>query len=158
MRMPEMDGYQATKTIKGKSDLVRTPKIIALTASAYESDRAEIFQAGCDDVVHKPFREREIFEVLSKHLGIRYIYEEPAFDGREKSPGGIEIAEHDLADFEPDWLRAVHNAAKRGEADELLRLIEDIHSNHPQTAKAFEDLIHRYRFDKIAELTSQGKA
>ncbi len=32
--------------------------------------------AGCDDFVRKPFKESMIFQTLSKHLGVKYIYEE----------------------------------------------------------------------------------
>ena len=44
MRMPVMDGYEATKQIKAASD--RTPVIIALTGSAFEEDRITTFFGG----------------------------------------------------------------------------------------------------------------
>ena len=44
MRMPVMDGYEATKQIKAASD--RAPVIIALTGSAFEEDRITTFFGG----------------------------------------------------------------------------------------------------------------
>ena len=42
-----------------------------------EEQRAVVLSAGCDDFVRKPFREEEIFETMARHLGLKYIYEEP---------------------------------------------------------------------------------
>ncbi len=36
----------------------------------------KIMQAGCDDFIRKPYRNIEIYDVLSRHLGLRFVYEE----------------------------------------------------------------------------------
>ncbi len=74
IRMPEMDGFEATRRIKSSEQGQQTV-IIALTASAFEEDRARILAAGCDDFVRKPFRDSDIFEHMAKHLGVQYQYE-----------------------------------------------------------------------------------
>jgi len=75
MRMPVMDGYEATRrikaTVKGQATV-----IIALTASALEEDRQLILSEGCDDYIRKPFRERELFGMLEKHLGVHFVVAE----------------------------------------------------------------------------------
>ncbi len=81
MRMPVMDGYEATRRIKATAKGQATV-IIAITASAFESDRKLILTEGCDDFVRKPFIEDEIFEKLEKHLGLRLLSEETAEPGR----------------------------------------------------------------------------
>ncbi len=60
MRMPVMDGYEATRTIKGTTRGHATV-IIALTASALEEDRVVILSEGCDAYIRKPFRQEEIY-------------------------------------------------------------------------------------------------
>ncbi len=75
MRMPVMDGYEATKQIKSHLKGQATV-IIALTASAFEEDRTMILSAGCDDFVRKPFQEEVLLEKIATHLGVRYVYEE----------------------------------------------------------------------------------
>ena len=51
IKMPVMDGLEATKAIKEKHpDL----PIVALTANAFDSDRQLAFEAGCDDFLSKP--------------------------------------------------------------------------------------------------------
>lgn len=49
----EMDGCEATRRIKSNPDTVNIP-IIALTASAFETDRKKAFEAGCIDFDTKP--------------------------------------------------------------------------------------------------------
>ncbi len=49
----EMDGCEATRRIKANPETVNTP-IIALTASAFETDRKKAFEAGCIDFDTKP--------------------------------------------------------------------------------------------------------
>jgi CheY-like chemotaxis protein len=74
VRMPVMDGLEATRRIKQTEAGQSTP-IAALTAHALEEEREVILAAGCNDFVRKPYRVEEIFEVMATHLGIRYTYE-----------------------------------------------------------------------------------
>ncbi len=75
MRMPVMDGYEATKRIKSGTKGNATV-IIAVTASVFEEERSVVLSAGCDDFVRKPFKDSELYEVIQKHLGVRYVYED----------------------------------------------------------------------------------
>lgn len=73
VRMPVMDGSEATRRIKRTAAGART-RIIALTAHALEDERREILASGCDDFIRKPYREWEIFDALTRHLGVRFRY------------------------------------------------------------------------------------
>ncbi|SMF12082.1 ATP-binding protein [Pseudobacteriovorax antillogorgiicola] len=64
--MPEMDGIEATRAIRSNKDLVVQPKIIALTASAMESEREACFAAGMDDFLAKPLRRSELTKILGR--------------------------------------------------------------------------------------------
>ena len=73
MRMPIMDGYEATRRLKATAVGKRTP-VIAVSASALEDERDKILAAGADEVIRKPFRESELFEGIRKLLGVEYRY------------------------------------------------------------------------------------
>ena len=73
MRMPVMDGYEATEGIKSQPEGENTV-IIALTASAFEEERLIILSAGCDDFIRKPFKESELLETIGRYLKLDYIY------------------------------------------------------------------------------------
>ena len=74
IRMPGMDGIEATRAIKATPS-GRQTKIIAITASALRDEEGPILASGCDGIVYKPFREHEIFEALAQHLELEYEYE-----------------------------------------------------------------------------------
>lgn len=65
IRLPEMNGYNATKLIKSAN---RKLPVIAQTAYALESDIHCAFEAGCDDFLAKPISQEELFSVMSKYL------------------------------------------------------------------------------------------
>jgi signal transduction histidine kinase/ActR/RegA family two-component response regulator len=64
LQMPVMDGIEATRRIRGL-DLPVQPLIVALTASAYETDRERCLQAGMDDFLGKPFRLEDLRSKLT---------------------------------------------------------------------------------------------
>lgn len=63
VRMPEMDGLEATRQIR--QIWQTSPYIIAMTASAMERDRQACREAGMNDFVSKPFRVEELIQALS---------------------------------------------------------------------------------------------
>ena len=70
--MPHLNGERAIEIIK--SDRTSTTKIIALTASALETERVSIMALGCDDFMRKPFKSDDLLQMMTKHLGLCYTY------------------------------------------------------------------------------------
>jgi signal transduction histidine kinase/CheY-like chemotaxis protein len=70
-RLPGVDGAAATRAIRTMpgGDAVH---IVGLTASAFLGQRTEMMAAGMEDVVRKPFRTAEIFDLMARLLGVRY--------------------------------------------------------------------------------------
>ena len=65
--MPVMDGYEATRQIKGNPALERIP-VIAVTSYALSGDEAKAMAAGCDGYVTKPFRPRDLLAKVREYL------------------------------------------------------------------------------------------
>ena len=62
MRMPNMDGLEATRKIRGLSNVGRTLPIVALTANAFDDDRNACFDSGMNDFMTKPVSAEELSE------------------------------------------------------------------------------------------------
>ena len=67
IRMPEMNGLDATRIIKEVEVNHNTP-VIALSAYAFEENIREAKLAGCDEFMSKPFRVENLIEVVKKYL------------------------------------------------------------------------------------------
>ncbi|XWK89836.1 MAG: PAS domain S-box protein [Phormidium sp.] len=155
MRMPIMDGYEATRQIRKKANITTTfTKIIALTASAFEEQRTTILAAGCDDFVSKPFREQVIFDKLTEHIGVRFIYAEESEDQTpEETISGKDLKPSDLSVMPSEWLTELHQASLEVDAEKINQLITQIPSSHQLLIEGLTDLVRRFCFDEIYELT-----
>lgn len=65
IKMPEMDGYEASRKIR---EFNKSVIIIAQTAYALEGDREKAIEAGCNDYISKPIPKDKLFEIVWKHL------------------------------------------------------------------------------------------
>jgi two-component system, sensor histidine kinase SagS len=64
--MPEMDGYEATRRIKGDIRIKDIP-VIAMTANALDSDRQKCMDAGMNDFITKPFDRKELEDLMYRY-------------------------------------------------------------------------------------------
>jgi CheY-like chemotaxis protein len=160
MRMPIMDGYEATTQIKaspGGKDSV----IIALTANAFEEDRIKVIEHGCDDFVRKPYRASEIFEMINKHLGVHYIYAED--DGCLASGNsGDEVPDARLITFIKDLPEGVivrlKEATELSDAAMIDEVIEEIRTDNVQLAEALSALAENFAYDEILALADGSRS
>lgn len=65
MKMPEMNGIEATQEIRTFNT---TTPIVALTAHAFDSDRKAALAAGCNEYVVKPINRKQLFDALKKYV------------------------------------------------------------------------------------------
>jgi len=174
MRMPVMDGYEASRFIKAreretprrpdKDDISNsqttnnkqqtTTVIIALTASTFEDERALVLSAGCDDFVRKPFQQEEIFEKMAQHLGVCYIYEENIEDKQRTSDFVLKTSHLSVMPIE--WVSQLHQAATKLDAKQISRTIEQIPAEYDYLAKAIANLASNFRYDIIINLTKKA--
>ena len=99
--MPEMDGFEAARTIRAMElETGLHVPIIAMTAQAMAGDREQCLAAGMDDYISKPVTSKKLADVLRKWL--------PQFenDSTETQPSNVFSAEpppeHQVRDFKPE--------------------------------------------------------
>jgi len=68
LALPNMDGWEATRQLKGDAR-TRSIPVVALTAVAMRGDEEQARAAGCDDYISKPARPSTIRDVVKKYTG-----------------------------------------------------------------------------------------
>jgi PAS domain S-box-containing protein len=63
LKMPVMDGYEATARIKSCF-----PDLIIIAQTAYVTDKEKAFDSGCIDIITKPFKKADLLEIVKKYL------------------------------------------------------------------------------------------
>ncbi|MEG3969253.1 ATP-binding protein [Microcoleus sp. T2B6] len=156
MRMPVMDGYEATQYIKGTIKGQATP-IIALTASVLEEERAVILSAGCDAFMRKPFREADIFDAMHKHIGVRYIYEDAdQTDLSAIKEGDRAMSATDFVNLPDSLVADLKLAILNADMELINTLIEQIRLKDAVTAGAIATCIENFEYDKVLNLISEA--
>ncbi|MEQ9000387.1 MAG: PAS domain S-box protein [Coleofasciculus sp. B1-GNL1-01] len=152
MRMPIMDGYEATQQIKATTQGQATA-IIAVTASSFDSEKAIVLSMGCDGFIRKPFRDVEIFDAIHQHLGVNYVYDDTTASTPLSQTPAHSLTPDSLAVLPADWLQAFRQATILGDIDLMLSLIEEIRTPHESLANALTELTNRFELEKLLTLT-----
>jgi signal transduction histidine kinase/DNA-binding NarL/FixJ family response regulator len=158
MRMPVMDGYEATKRIRAHLQ-GQAIAIIALTASAFEEERAVVLSAGCDDFVRKPFREDTIFEQMAKHLGVRYVYEGTQNQNPDFPLNYVlseSLTTEALTSLPTDWLTKLQQATIRLDWNLMVTLIDQIRTLDTALADMLLNWANNFEYDKILTFIQQA--
>lgn len=161
MRMPVLSGYEAAQYIRAQeSDPAQagslTPtKIIALTANAFEDDRAQAIDIGCDDFVRKPFQLDHLLTKLAEHLRVEYTY------GPESATPTAPLAEVDaiaaLRRLPVTELIGLHQATLQLDSEHMTRLIADLPLDQAPLAALLTRQLTDYAFDALHTLFQQAQ-
>ncbi len=164
MRMPVMDGYETTQRIQQEEVRLKHDHtvIIALTASALEEERAVMLNAGCDDYLRKPFRDADLFELMSTHIGVKFVYEE-----RSQVAERSQVSQEDQATREElyaamtslpsELLTSLEDAARFCDIANIAGMLPEIRRYSAPLADAVARLVEDFYYDGIVALI-QGEA
>ncbi|MBV6621722.1 MAG: PAS domain S-box protein [Rivularia sp. (in: Bacteria)] len=157
MRMPTMDGYQATKIIKTRQqeaeydgNIPSETVVIALTANAFEEQKDEIIAAGCDDLINKPFPKETLLEKLNQHLGVEYSYQQET-DNTSSTEFTSATLRQSLAQESPEWLNEIKQAAAQCSDNLIFEILETVPPKNPQATQILKYFADNFQFDKITE-------
>jgi signal transduction histidine kinase/DNA-binding NarL/FixJ family response regulator len=140
MRMPVMDGYEATRRIRAYP-LGATIPIVALTASAFEEDRQAILAAGCNDMLKKPLVADYLFEIMGRLLALDFVFA----DEPNAVPTNSSII--DLSVLSKALRQRLHNAAAALDIEAVRLIAHDISSDYPILAQSIRREVDQYRFE-----------
>jgi signal transduction histidine kinase/CheY-like chemotaxis protein len=148
MRMPVMDGYEATRriksTIRGQATVV-----VALTASAFGADKNVILAEGCNDFVRKPFVEGDICRVLEQHLGVTFLSEETEKQTSRDSVKPALLTPALLGSLTKDTKKELRQATLVTDYMRLKQLVDELQPTHPDVAAALAPLVKGFDYSSI---------
>ncbi|MBL1175195.1 PAS domain S-box protein [Pantanalinema sp. GBBB05] len=156
MRMPVMNGYEATRQIRAQEQAKRPQaertKIIALTAGAFEEEQNKVVEAGCDDFVRKPFQETELLEKMTTHLGVQYLYAEPEVATSVPSSSSSFDVIAALRELSTPLLKQLYQATVELDNQQLIGLINPLTTSQPQLATLLLNKVNTFDFVPILQL------
>ncbi len=153
MRMPVMDGHEATQRIKATAQGQQTV-IVAVSASVLSGEHSAVLADGCDDFVGKPYREEEIVACLIKHLGVQMIYA----DAAPSAAATDALLAFDLTALPAGWVVQARQAVVAADAKQLLQLAADVEGSQPALAAALREWVDNFDYDAILGLVNETTA
>ncbi len=153
MRMPVMNGYETTRLIKATEQGKHTV-VIALTANSFVDDQPNILAAGCDDVLHKPFQEALIFELIARHLHVQYLCEEP-----QPEPPRYQEDEllRELAKLPDHLFTSLESAVKITDMQHTTDLIAEVRQHDEMLAETLMYFAEKFEYPRIAQFMEQAQ-
>jgi CheY-like chemotaxis protein len=149
LRMPVMDGREATRRIKSIPKGKET-SVIVLTASSFEDGRRDMTAIGVDGYIRKPFRESELFENLAHCLNIKYVYaEEAAGSLPQQSAATATLSAEALSHLPKSLVQDLRAAASGANLKSLLTLISQVETHDAQAAEGLRELATSYDYEAI---------
>ena len=147
--------------------------VIALTASAFEEEKAASLAAGCDDFASKPFQKDVILDKMAQHLGVRYLYQEEE-SGKQTIGNAIKenateetannkqgtilspstLKQH-LTQMPADWIGRLHQASTEADAELVLQLVESLVEVEADVTQTIACWVRDFQFEKIVDLKEQ---
>lgn len=154
IRMPVMDGLEATRTIRELPGGKHLP-IVALTASAFEEEHAEIVAAGRNMVLAKLLEENKLFAIMAELLPVSFTYINPGNSPQDSTK--TESTAADLSTLSAALRSEILNAAEALDLDAMRDLIQQIRQTDTAVAGTLEALLKDYHFDCIASLCRKSR-
>lgn len=162
MRMPIMDGYTATTTIKNRvrEDNHPQPIIIALTANAFAEQKQEMLAAGCDDLINKPLNTQILFQKLQTHLQVEYLYDDTnretdtSINTSQPLTNPLSDIPNLITQMPKSWREQLFHAAASCSDNLILELLTEIPPEQQILTTYLTELALNFQFEKIIELNN----
>ncbi len=149
-RMPVMDGVEATRRIRQLPGGQEVP-IIAVTASVFKEQQQELFDAGMNDLVRKPYRFSEIYDCLARHLGAKYVYRAAAAaaESGEQADTAARLTPAMLAVLPQDVRQQLRDALVSLDTDRVAAAIAEAGKTDPALARTLKQLAENFDYPPI---------
>lgn len=151
IRMPVMNGYEASRAIKAMPGGERAV-ILAVTASVFAEEREQVLEAGCDELILKPYRETEIFAAMSRHAGLHFVEEQLEPPPQDRPQLEQQQLQGAVAALPSDVRALLADALQLGETQPIMDAIAQVEGLNQALGRALKSMASSYRFLDIDAL------
>jgi CheY-like chemotaxis protein len=151
MRMPRIDGFEAIRRIRAAPG-GEAARIICVSASAFDEDRAGALAAGADDFIGKPFRESVLFEKVRLLLGLEYEYADQPVARAALPPGELAPTRAAVARLPVELRGRLRQATVNADLDRMRALIGDAAAHDAEAARRLRDLAEAFAYRQLLDL------
>ncbi len=158
INMPHMGGLEATRLILQSNF---TPKIIAISASAFADDQDIAFEAGCDDFLAKPFTVEQLFEKIANHLDVEFTTEKDPQPITQSPLHATQIESNEALILEGfkampvEWQNNLKQSIHRLDEHSIEKLLGDVSANNREMVDAISNLLYDFRFDVLINILEE---
>ncbi|MCP4105082.1 MAG: response regulator [Desulfobacteraceae bacterium] len=176
IQMPFMDGSEAAKQIRKLETLKLLPQngysdshipdtrdrtvIIAVTETDMKQEQAVALSAGCDDFLCIPLDEADIFDMMQKHLGVMYVYDEQTDllgSVQSEQDNRDALTESAVAALPSHLLKKLKWPAVTADIEQLFSIINEISMFDTDIADALTRLVNNFDYGEILALIQQNE-
>ena len=156
MRMPVMDGYEATRRIKSTEKGKQIP-VVAITASLFEDDKAKAIEHDINGYIRKPFRENELYFTIGQILGIDFVTEKELPDNpASRYLNNPEALIEDMAKLPKNLRTQILDTVEAADFHQLIDLIRSIFSDNQELADHLIALANNYDYTRLTTIFKNG--
>ena len=145
-RLPGMDGTIATRHIRQMQSITQ-PRILMVTASAFEEEKQLALDAGVDGFLRKPFHQDDLFSLLETQLRIRFRREENASPA--PAPPEMELASDDLLDLPIELRTELANAVGEINLVRMDEILTRMESTHPLLTPRLKSMLELNQYREL---------
>ena len=160
-RMPQIDGLALTRWLRAQERLAQ-PRLVIMTASAFEEEKQEALAAGADAFLRKPIEQEYLFAMLEQQLGLRF--------GRADAdpvpplpPAGAEppqllpaLLPADLAPLAAAERAALFDAVRALDLRGSSIVLASLATRLPQLAARIGAMLEGHQYRQLAQLLAQA--
>jgi len=148
VKMPVLDGVEATREIRRLDDGRRVP-VVLLSASVFRDDRTSVLSSGADQFIAKPYRESEIWEALEKHLGLALVREAPPPPSSLRAPP---LTREEVQALGAETVAALKNAVELGYVARIPAILDAAPGGHEPAVRELRRLARELELDALMKL------
>lgn len=150
-RMPRLNGLEATRQIHAQSGPC-APKVLMLTASAFEEQRQEALEAGISEFLRKPLQEEQLYAALEAHMGLQFQRRSAQADAVMPSTEAA-VSPAAIAALPAEMRMALHQAAEELDTEKLQDVLASIALTHPALAQGIASMAKKFLYQELWELS-----